>query len=98
VCGAFDKQYASMALKDHIGAVALFEQEASSGNDPDFRKFAAQTLPTLKHHLAMAQARFLATDYVSGVGLNSLKNGYWRRRSAGDSSWERNMKYGLMGR
>jgi len=52
---AFDKRYAGMALKDHIGAVTLFEHEASSGSDADLRMFATQTLPTLKHHLEMAK-------------------------------------------
>jgi putative membrane protein len=53
---AFDKRYAALALKDHQDAVALFEKEASSGKDADLRAFAANVLPTLKHHLAMAKA------------------------------------------
>jgi putative membrane protein len=50
---AFDQAYAKMALNDHTQAVALFEQEASTGQDADLRAFATQTLPTLKHHLDM---------------------------------------------
>ena len=53
---AFDDRYAALALKDHQGAVALFEHEASSGKDADIRAFAVQTLPTLQHHLAMAES------------------------------------------
>ena len=51
---AFDKQYEAIMLKDHKAAVALFEKEATSGQDSDLKAFANDTLPTLKHHLAMA--------------------------------------------
>jgi putative membrane protein len=51
---AFDKQYETIMLKDHKAAVALFEKEATSGQDSDLKAFANDTLPTLKHHLAMA--------------------------------------------
>jgi putative membrane protein len=51
---AFDRQYAEIMLKDHKKAVALFEKEATSGKDSDLKGFANDTLPTLKHHLAMA--------------------------------------------
>ncbi|WP_445143457.1 DUF4142 domain-containing protein [Dyella sp. Tek66A03] len=53
---AFDQAYAKMALNDHTQAVALFEQEASTGQDADLRAFAAKTLPTLKHHLDMVKS------------------------------------------
>ena len=53
---AFDKRYAAQAVKDHEGAIALFEHEATSGKDADLRAFAVQTLPTLQHHLAMAKS------------------------------------------
>jgi putative membrane protein len=52
---AFDKAYSSMMLKDHYGAVALFEKESASGKNDDLKSFAKQTLPTLKEHLAMAK-------------------------------------------
>ena len=51
----FDQAYARMALNDHTQAVALFEQEASTGQDADLRAFATSTLPTLKHHLEMVR-------------------------------------------
>ena len=53
---AFDQAYAKLALNDHTQSVALFEQEASSGQDADLRAFAANTLPTLKHHLDMVKS------------------------------------------
>jgi putative membrane protein len=52
----FDKAYAAMMVKDHQGAVSLFQSEASSGSNSDIRSFAAQTLPVVQHHLTMANA------------------------------------------
>jgi putative membrane protein len=52
----FDKAYIAMMRKDHQDAVALFTNESSSGTNSDLKAFAAQTLPTLQHHLAMAQS------------------------------------------
>jgi len=52
----FDMAYLQAAGPDaHQKAVTLFEQEAKSGKDADLRKFAKQTLPTLKDHLKMAR-------------------------------------------
>ncbi|HEX7815051.1 DUF4142 domain-containing protein [Dyella sp.] len=53
---AFDTAFSRKMLADHKKAVALFQQEADSGKDSDLKAFAAKTLPTLKHHLDMAQA------------------------------------------
>ena len=53
---AFDQAYAQAELRDHQETVALFQQEAASGQDPDLKAFAQQTLPTLQQHLQMAQA------------------------------------------
>ncbi|MET0330840.1 MAG: DUF4142 domain-containing protein [Dyella sp.] len=53
---AFDAKYAQMMLKDHHEAVALFTKEANGGQDADLKMFANKTLPTLQHHLSMAQA------------------------------------------
>lgn len=50
----FDKAYAAMMVKDHRGAVALFQSESTSGNNKDIQSFATQTLPVIQHHLAMA--------------------------------------------
>ena len=47
----FDKSYIKSQLKAHREAIALFRQEASSGQDPDAKAFAAATLPTLREHL-----------------------------------------------
>jgi putative membrane protein len=51
---AFDQAYASYMVKDHVSDIKEFEKEAKSGQDPDVKAFAAQTLPTLRHHLMLA--------------------------------------------
>lgn len=53
---SFDKHYANeIGVAAHKDAVALFQKEATHGNDPDIKAFAAKTLPTLNHHLEMAE-------------------------------------------
>ncbi|MDP9585099.1 UNVERIFIED_ORG: putative membrane protein [Burkholderia contaminans] len=53
----FDTAYVAAAGPDaHRKAVALFEGEARDGKDAQLRAFAKATLPTLKHHLSMAEA------------------------------------------
>ena len=52
----FDKSYTDEMVQDHQKAVQLFEDYSHTGNDPDLKAFAAKVLPTLRHHLEMAQA------------------------------------------
>lgn len=52
----FDKQLASSEVQDHRQDIAMFEKEAKSGQNPDLKSFAQQTLPVLRKHLQMAQA------------------------------------------
>src|SRR5579862_6682066 len=54
--GDFDKAYADDMVKDHKADVREFEHAAKNASDPDVKSFAQQTLPTLKHHLSMAEA------------------------------------------
>ncbi len=51
----FDSAYSREMVKDHREDVKLFEKEASAASSP-VQKFAAETLPTLKNHLQMAEA------------------------------------------
>jgi putative membrane protein len=52
---AFDHLYLQQAgVKDHTAAVSLFTK-ASQSKDADVKAFADKTLPTIKHHLDMAQ-------------------------------------------
>lgn len=53
---AFDQAYMQDMLKDHKADIAAFENESTSGRDPDVKQFASQTLPTLKDHLKQAEA------------------------------------------
>jgi putative membrane protein len=49
-----DKKYVKEMVADHLDAVKLFQKAAESGN-ADIAAFAQKTLPTLQHHLMMAQ-------------------------------------------
>jgi putative membrane protein len=42
-------------VQDHEQSSSLFAKEATSGDDPDIKKWAAKTLPTVKQHLALAK-------------------------------------------
>jgi putative membrane protein len=53
---AFDKAYMADMVKDHKKDIAAFQKESSSGQDPDVKQFASQTLPTLKDHLKQAES------------------------------------------
>lgn len=53
----FDKAFASrVGVSAHKDAVSLFDKESRKGTDGDLKSFAGATLPTLRHHLEMAQA------------------------------------------
>jgi putative membrane protein len=56
---AFDRAYIQEMVKDHEEDVKLFRTEAQQGKDPELKRLAATTLPTLEAHLRMA--RNLAT-------------------------------------
>jgi putative membrane protein len=52
----FDRSYMQGQIEDHEKTVQLFQKEAKSGQDAKLKAFAAETLPTLQHHLQMAQS------------------------------------------
>jgi putative membrane protein len=52
----FSSRYDSDQLSGHKDAVSLFERYAKAGDDPKLKAWAEQTLPTLRHHLEMAQS------------------------------------------
>ncbi|MBN9042484.1 MAG: DUF305 domain-containing protein [Rhizobiales bacterium 62-47] len=52
----FAAEYDPMQVSAHKDAVALFERYANGGDNPQLKEWAGKTLPTLKHHLEMAQA------------------------------------------
>ena len=46
-----DKAYMDMMVKDHEKDLAEFKEEASSGSDPDVKKFADDTAKIVQEHL-----------------------------------------------
>src|ERR1700684_1010962 len=51
----FSGEYDPMQVSAHKDAVSLFERYAKGGEDPKLKDWAGKTLPTLQHHLAMAE-------------------------------------------
>ena len=52
---AFASVYDPMQVSAHKDAISLFERYANGGEDPKLKDWAGKTLPTLQHHLEMAQ-------------------------------------------
>ena len=51
----FDKAFSQMMVKDHTADISDFQKEAKKKDaDADVKAYAEQTLPTLRHHLTMA--------------------------------------------
>jgi putative membrane protein len=51
----FASEYDPMQVSAHKDAVSLFERYAKGGDDAKLKDWAGKTLPTLEHHLEMAQ-------------------------------------------
>lgn len=51
----FDNGYMSAMVKGHKEAITLFNKEVATGRDADVKAWAKKMLPTLRHHLHMAQ-------------------------------------------
>ncbi len=51
----FDRKYLDLVVQDHEQASSFFAKQATSGDDPDIKKWAAKTLPTVKQHLSLAK-------------------------------------------
>jgi putative membrane protein len=51
----FTKQYIDDQVSGHKDAVSLFQRYAKGGRNDKLKSWAATTLPTLQHHLDMAQ-------------------------------------------
>jgi putative membrane protein len=52
----FDKAYIDFMVEDHKDDVKEFEEAATEAKDAEVKAWAAGKVPTLKHHLEMAQA------------------------------------------
>ncbi len=53
---AFDRAYLQRQVAAHKDALALYQNEAAQGTDPDVTAFAAQTAPVIRDHLQVASA------------------------------------------
>jgi putative membrane protein len=51
----FSSDFDSYQVSAHKDAVSLFERYAKGGDNPELKDWAGKTLPTLQHHLEMAQ-------------------------------------------
>jgi len=52
---AFDEGFLATQVKLHQDAIALFDQQTTSGADAELKAFAQRHLPALREHLAQAQ-------------------------------------------
>lgn len=52
--GDFDRAFVTATMTHGAQEIALFQQEARSGRDPALKQFAAETLPVLRRHYALA--------------------------------------------
>jgi len=52
----FDRDYMAAMVDDHKTDIKKFETASEKAKDPDLKKFASQTLPTLKAHLQLAES------------------------------------------
>jgi putative membrane protein len=50
-----DKAYMDMMVEDHEKDLAEFKEEASSGSDPDVKKFADDTSKVIQEHLDLVK-------------------------------------------
>ena len=57
----FDHQFAAEMVKGHQEEISKYEKQAQSGN-PKVAKLASDTLPTLRHHLEVAQGLASGAD------------------------------------
>jgi putative membrane protein len=53
---AFERQYKTDQVEGHKQAIAMFQNYAQSGDHPDLKKWAGDTLPILNTHLQHAEA------------------------------------------
>ena len=51
----FDKEYLAVMVKDHEKDISEFETAAKDSLDPDLKRYAEKTLPTLRKHLELVK-------------------------------------------
>lgn len=63
----FNNRYLAQQREAHQDAVALFKDYARAGNEATLKKFAHDTLPTLKQHLARVASLNSHTQFASNT-------------------------------
>jgi putative membrane protein len=87
-----DAKYMEHQASDHRKVITAFEREAHEGRNADVRKFAADTLPTLRAHLELARSTEAALPQSERValaqqrGLDAAKDATGRSRAAAERS------------
>jgi putative membrane protein len=66
---AFARPFKSDEISGHRQAIAAFERYAKSGDNPDLKKWASDTLPTLRKHLQHAEALPQLAPATTGSGM-----------------------------
>lgn len=51
---AFDRRYVQEMISGHEHAIAVYQKEAESAQNPDIKSYASQALPVLQKHLSGA--------------------------------------------
>jgi putative membrane protein len=64
----FDQVYMDDMVNDHEKDVEAFQQYVETGQDPDLKSFAEQTLPVLEQHLQLAQQTQERVTAAAGQG------------------------------
>ena len=68
----FDEHYADgVGVSAHKDTVKLFTKASTDAKDADVKAFAAKTLPTLQHHLDMAQQLAASVKKSSSSGASA---------------------------
>jgi putative membrane protein len=69
----FDEAYCELMVKDHKDDIDKFKKEADDGNDADIKSWASEKLPTLQHHLSLAENMEDAMDSNSKSDRDNRK-------------------------
>ena len=54
--GEFDREVASHVVREQERTAALYEKQATRGDSPELKAYAARLLPTLQEHVKLARA------------------------------------------
>jgi putative membrane protein len=84
----FDREFMMHWVSSHEKGVALYSTEAESGQDPELKQFAADTLPTLQEHLDEAKRIESSLQQVAGSGTPEEQSQPAAGTSATDNSGE----------